>query len=69
MVVKSKAKDWEIGAIPLCLRNISKVFSVDNIKKAGLNEYVYDFSADYDIIEAHDLIDIQKYLIKKYNMI
>ena len=33
---KFKAKDSEINAIPLCLENISKNFSVDNMKKAGL---------------------------------
>ena len=34
---KFKAKDYKIVASPLCLGNISKDFSVDNIKKAGLN--------------------------------
>ena len=34
---KFKAKDTEIVASPLCLGNISKDFSVDNMKKAGLN--------------------------------
>ena len=40
---KFKAKDSEIVVIPLCLENISKDYSADNIKKTGLNEYVYDF--------------------------
>ena len=30
-----------------------------------LNQYVYDFSADYDSIAADDILDILKYLIKK----
>ena len=34
---KFKAKDSEIVATPLCLENISKDFSVDNMKKTGLN--------------------------------
>ena len=34
---KSKAKVSEIEAKALCLGNISKDFSVDNIKKTGLN--------------------------------
>ena len=38
---KFKAKDSETVAIPLCLGNISKEFSVDNMKKAGLNGCVY----------------------------
>ena len=41
---KFKAKNSEIAATSLCLGNISKDFSVDNMKKTGLNGYVYDFS-------------------------
>ena len=40
---KFKAKDSEIKATTLCLRNVSKKFSVDNMKKTGLNGYVHDF--------------------------
>ena len=32
-IIKSKAKDSEIASSPLCLGNISKDWSVDNIKK------------------------------------
>ena len=65
---KFKAKDSEIVATPLCLGNISKDFSVDNIKKAGLNGYVYDFSVDYDVISVDNILDIHKYLMKKNGM-
>ena len=34
---KFKAKDSEIKVYPLCLENISKGFSLDNMKKTGLN--------------------------------
>ena len=34
-VTKFKAKDSEIAATPLCLGNISKNFSVDNMKETG----------------------------------
>ena len=37
-----KAKDSETNAILLCLRNILKDFSVDNMKNTGLNGYIYD---------------------------
>ena len=60
-IYKFKAKDSEIVASPLCLENISKDFSVDNIKKTGLNRFVYDFSVDYDAIAADDILDIHKY--------
>ena len=53
--VKFKAKDSEIVATPLCLRNITKEFSEYNMKKTGLNEYVYDFSVDYDAIAVADI--------------
>ena len=36
-IYKFKAKDSEIVASPLCLGNISKDFSVDNMKKTGLH--------------------------------
>ena len=62
---KFNAKDSEINAIQLCLGNISKDFSVDNMKKTGLNGYVYDFGVDYDAIAVDDIIDIHKCLMKK----
>ena len=60
---KFKAKDSEIVATPLCLGNISKYWSLDNLKKLDL--MVYDFSVDYDAIAADDILDIHKYLMKK----
>ena len=35
-IIKFKAKDSEIVASPLCLGNISKDWSTDNMKKLGL---------------------------------
>ena len=68
-VIKFKEKFSENVAAPLCLGNISKDFSVDNMKKTGLNGCVYDFSVDYDVIAVDDILDIDKYLIKKNNVI
>ena len=62
---KFKAKDSEIVATPLCLGNISKEWSIDNMKKAGLNGYVYDFSVDYDDIAVDDILDVHNYLMKE----
>ena len=67
-IYKFKAKDSEIVASPLCLGNISKDFSIDNMKKTGLNRYVYDFSVDYDAIAVDDILHIQKYLIEYNNI-
>ena len=68
-IYKFKAKDSEIVATPLCLENISKDWSVDNMKDTGLNGYVYDFSVDYDATSVDDIKDIHKYLMKKNNMV
>ena len=64
-IYKFKANDSEIAASPLCLGNISKDWSTDNMKKAGFNGYVYDFSFDYDATDVDDIKDILKYLMKK----
>ena len=68
-IIKFKAKDSEITAYPLCLRNISKDWSVDNMKKTGLKVYVYDFSVDYDAIAVSDTLDIHKYSMKKNEIV
>ena len=64
-IIKFKAKDSEVVAFPLCLGNISKDFSVDNMKRTGLNGYVYGFSVDHNAIAVGDILDIHKYLMKK----
>ena len=66
---KFKAKHSEIVVTPFSLGSISKDFSVDNIKKTGLNRYVCDFSVDYDAIAVDDILDIHKYLMEKNNII
>ena len=68
---KFKAKKSEIAVTPLCLGNISKEWSVDNVKKTGLYGYVYDFSVDCNHIAVDDILDIHKCLMKKkwYSMI
>ena len=68
-IYKFKAKDSEIVASPLCLGNISKDWSVDNMKKARFNGYVYDFREDYDATDVSNIKDIHKYLMKKNNIV
>ena len=68
-IYKFKARDSAIVASPLCLRNISKDCSTDNMKKTGLTGYVYDFSADYNTVTVDDIKDIHKYLMKKNNIV
>ena len=62
---KFKSKDSAIVASPLCLGNVSKDWSTDNMKKTGLTGYVYDFRADYNTVALDDIKDIHKYLMKK----
>ena len=64
-IYKFKAKDSEILPTPLYLRNISKDWSADDMKKTALNGYIYDFSVDYYVIAVDDIVDIHKYLMKK----
>ena len=64
-IYKFKAKDSEIVPSPLCLGNISKDWSVDNMKRTGFTGYVHDFSVDYDDIEVDTIKDIHKNLMKK----
>ena len=68
-IIKFKAKDSEIVASPLCLGNISKDWSTDNMKKPGFTGYVYDFSANYSTVTVDDIKDIHNYLMKKNHMI
>ena len=59
----------EFNAIPLCLGNISKDFSVDNMKNTGFYGYVSHFSVDYDAIAVDDMLDIYKYLMKNHGIV
>ena len=68
-IYKFKTKDSEIVASQLFLGNISKDWSVDNMKKTGFTGYVYDFSVDYDFIALDDIKDIHKYLMRKNNIV
>ena len=68
-IYKFKAKDSEILVGPICLGNISKDWSVDNMNRTGFIGYVYDFSVDCDGIAVDDIKDIHSYLMKKNNIV
>ena len=55
-----KAKDCEITGSPLHLSDVSKYFSVDNMKKTGLYLYAYDFLVNCDSIDADDILGFHK---------
>ena len=64
-IYKFKAKGSEIVASLLCLGNISKDWSIDNVKKTGLTSYVYYFGVGYNAITVDDIKDIHIYLMEK----
>ena len=68
-IIKFKAKYTEIVAIPLCLGNISKDWSTDNMRKSSFTGYVYDFSVGYDAITVDNIKDIHKHLMKKNDIL
>ena len=68
-IIKFKAKDSETTPSLLCLGNIWKDWSVDNMKKTGFNGCIYDFSVDYDAIAVSDILDIHKYLMEKNEIV
>ena len=68
-IYKFKAKDSEIVASLLCLGNISKDWSTDNMKKTRFNGYIYDFRVDYDVTNIDNIKDNHKYLMKKNNVV
>ena len=68
-IIKFKSNDPGILPYRLCLWNISKDLPIDNIKKTGLNGYVFDFSVAYDAITIDDVLDIHKYLMKKNDIV
>ena len=66
---KFKSKDSGIFAYSLCLGNISKYWSVGDMKKTGFNGCVYDFSVDYDAIKVSDILDIHKFFMEKNKIV
>ena len=71
-IIKFKAKDSKIVASPLCLGNNSKDRFTDNMKKTGLNGYVYEFDVDYNNFGVADpgkaIPYIHNYLMGKYKI-
>ena len=68
-IYKFKAKDPQTLASPLCLGNISKVWSIDSMKRTGFTGYVYDFSVDDEATDVDEIKDIHKYFMKKNNIV
>ena len=65
-IYKFKAKDSEIKEYPLCLGNVSKDFTIDNMKKSEIKVKHNFFFVNYRSINTNEIIDIHKYLINKF---
>ena len=68
-IFKFKAKDSEIAVGLICLGNISKDWSVNNMKRTGFSGFVYDFSVNYEAVAVGDIKGIHKYLMKTNNIV
>ena len=64
-VYKFKAKYSEIKDYVLCLGNIFKDFTINNMRKAGLKEIVKIFAVDFNSIDTNDILDIHSYFLKR----
>ena len=64
-VYQFKLKDSEIKDYALCLSNVSKDVTIDDMKKAVLKGVVKFFSVDFNPIDNNDILDIHKYLEKR----
>ena len=71
--MKFNSKDSESVANPLCLGNISKDWSADNMKKTGLNGYVYEFNVHYRVFNKPNvdetISNIHGYFMLKYGIL
>ena len=61
-VYQFNAKNSKIIDYALCIGNISKDFTINNLKKTGLKGVVKFFSVNFNSINTND---IHKYLMKK----
>ena len=59
-----KANKYEMKDDALCLGNISKDFTINNMKKAGLKGVVKFVSVDFNAVDTNNILDIHKYLMK-----
>ena len=66
-IYQFKSKESEIKYYTLCLGNISKDFTINNMNKARLKRNKRFLSIDFNPIDTNDTLDIHKYLIKKIN--
>ena len=72
-IVKFKAKYSSIAATPLSLGNISKDWSANNMKRTGLNGYVYELCVYYGVLNPPLIVtkaipNFHDYFMTKYKL-
>ena len=63
-----KIKYSELKPYPFWWGNISKDFTIDKMKKAGLKQSVKPFSVEHDTIDTSNILNIYRCLIKKHGI-
>ena len=63
-IYQLKTKDSEIKYYTLCLGNISRNFTINNMKKTRLKGSVHFFPIDFNPNDNNDILDIHKYLMR-----
>ena len=64
-IIKFKGRDSRIITYSLCLGNIWKDWTNDNMNQNRIN----GFSTDYDTIATLDILEIHKYLMKNNGIV
>ena len=67
-IYQFKANDWEIKINVLCLGNISKEFTAISLEKKNSIKWMHLQIVDYNIIDASNIINILKYVMKKHDI-
>ena len=65
--INSKHMTLKEHKYSLCFGNISKDFTINNIKNFEIKGYVCNFSNKYDTINVSDIDNAHKYLMKKHD--
>ena len=60
-----QVKDSEIKYFAPCLGDVSKDFTINNMKKTRLKGVVKYFSVDFNSINTYGILDIHKYFMKR----
>ena len=63
-IYEFKAKDYETKDYVLCLGNVSKDFTIHNLKKTRLNGSEKLISVDFNPTDTNDILDIHRYILK-----